>query len=181
MREASQVCDMEQVNTFIMLRLYSLSKDQSELCDPHDKESILSEVKELTDKVSPFTFDQIMAALDFAQYGRNPQDCEKKGKSRKANEDEDDEEDAYLDEEYECVEIGMLKDGLVFHLGSLSELKGMTTSCLHLLLEYARQMEFGEANTKHTKNKKMIEYYCVLDEIKSAHKKDEMTEESNNG
>ena len=84
MREASQVCDMEQVNTFIMLRLYSLSKDQSELCDPHDKESILSEVKELTDKVSPFTFDQIMAALDFAQYGRNPQDCEKKGKSRKA-------------------------------------------------------------------------------------------------
>lgn len=76
MREASQVCDMEQVNTFIMLRLYSLSKDQSELCDSHNKESILSEVKELTDKVSPFTFDQIMAALDFAQYGRNPQDCE---------------------------------------------------------------------------------------------------------
>lgn len=73
----------------------------------------------------------------------------------------------------------MLKDGLVLRLGSPSELKGMTTSCLHLLLEYAHQIEFGEAHTKHTKNKKMIEYYCVLDELKSAHKKDEMAEKDN--
>ena len=186
MQQASQMFEtMASPDTFLALRIYSLSKKQDELVSPYDTNALVKEIEELKEKLKPLTYDQIDAALSFVVQGFNHFDCEMKS-TRKREDKEDDGEGYYeSDDEYSCVEVGLMKDGLMLNLGTISELKDMTTSSLLMLVDYKKQAEFGVSHMKANKNRRLVDYYCVLEDIKDAAKKraeDEANkEEVNNG
>ena len=41
-----------------------------------------------------------------------------------------------------------------------------------MLVEYKTELEYGESSRKSVKNRRLIDYYNVLDEIKEAHKEE---------
>ena len=123
MAQAAQIYETASLDTFMMLRIYSLSKKQDELVSPLDKAAMLQEMESLKSSLLPHTFDQISTALNFVVKGVNHFDGEAKA-NKKSNEDDDSE----FDDEYSCLELGVLKNGLILKLGSMSELKGMTVS-----------------------------------------------------
>ncbi len=171
MSQASQVCETSSAETFLVLRLYSLSKDQSQLVDPYDRDKLLEELTAMKEVILPFTYEQVTGALDYVVAGLNHFDGEKKSTRRRKDEEDDDNIEDF-DDEYSCIEIGMLKDGMVLKLGTLQELKTMTTSGLQMLLQYATEVKYYESAYKSNKNKRLIEYYSVLEDIKDNHKKD---------
>ncbi len=167
MHKAGQVFDMTHVDTWTTLRVYSLSKDQAELPDPFDKKKMSDEIQSLVMLLKPYTFNQMITALNYAVQGDLPWNGEDRGK-KKTCEDEDGEE---LDDENSCVEVGMLNNGMVLRLGSIEEMKGLTTSTMHMLIQYKSEIDFMEASVKDHKNQRLGNYYLVLDEIKEAHMK----------
>lgn len=64
----------------------------------------------------------------------------------------------------------MMHDGLVLRLGTLSDIKSMTTSSLRALIDYKGEIDYGEVSRKRDRNRALVDYYGVLDEIKKAHK-----------
>lgn len=64
----------------------------------------------------------------------------------------------------------MLHDGLVLKIGTIAEIKSLTTSSLRALIDYKREIDTGEAARKNDRNRALVDYYGILDELKKAHK-----------
>ena len=68
------------------------------------------------------------------------------------------------------LEIGMMHDGLILKIGTIAEIKSLTTSSLRALIDYKREIDSGEAARKNDRNRALVDYYGILDELKKAHK-----------
>lgn len=158
--------DLEDAQTYIQLRTYSLSKRQEELTDPFDKEKVRQEVSKLfSESLSNYTFEQVQNAVGYVVFGNNPSDRERRAVSN-INKDEDEEQPK---DENTCYEVGLLRQGVMYKLGSPEEIKKMTVSELELLVEYELYLKFGSERNKSQHTKNLAEYYGVLDEIRSSH------------
>lgn len=120
----------------------------------------------LIEKLKPLTHEQIITALQYAIEGNSHWSGEKRPKGKKKD---DDESSVALDDDA-SVHLGVLHDGLVLGLGTIAELKSLTTSTLHALISYKSCMEYGETARKSDRDKALVDYYGVLDEIKEAHR-----------
>lgn len=169
--QAGKMFDMEDSQTYIQLRAYSLGVPTKELPDPFDKEVVKEKVAAFfKDKLGDYTIWQVNNALEYAVFGNNPAAAEKRAdkaiKKENAENDEND-EDNY------CYEVGLLRQGIIYGFGNKEQIKEMTASEIQMFVEYQLQMKFGSQKTKSEHSKNIGEYYAVLDEIKENHKKSE--------
>jgi len=110
-------------------------------------------------------------ALMYAIEGNKPFDGE-----HSPIKDNGEDDDEMVDIENSCFEVGILNNGLLYNLGSVDQLKGMTKSRMLALVQYKRMMKFG-ASFKDAEARALGEYYAVLEEIKGNH----MNEVNKNG
>lgn len=163
--EASRLFNMDNPDTYLILRAYSLSMPQNELPDSGNQQVIMEGMKALVEKLKDKTMTSIADALLYTVEGNKPHDAEPKAHDRK----KDDEEEEMFDAENSCFEIGVLNNGILYSLGGVNELKGMTTSRLLALVQYKKMMKFGSMK-KESEARALGEYYAVLEEIKENHK-----------
>jgi hypothetical protein len=162
----SKVFDLDDHQTYFQLRTYSLSQKQDELVSPLDKEIVKQEVQKLfSEKLSKYTIVQVHNAISYVLFGNDPSDMERRAVSVVEKE----KKDSHSKDENYCYEVGLLREGVLYKLGSPEEIKKMTVSEVELLIEYKLYMKFGSEKNKSTHTKNLAEYYGVLDEIRSAH------------
>lgn len=85
---------------------------------------------------------------------------------------EKDNEGEEEENEKSCYEIGLLRQGIMFKIGSPSEIKDMTPSEVRMYIEYQLTMKYGSQKVKSEHAKNLGEYYTVLDEIKNNHEQE---------
>ena len=166
LNKVGKTFDLDDAETFMQLRAYSLSKPQEQLDAPEDKENLKKAVCDfVSGKLSKYTLQQVQNAVSYAVFGNSPSKCERRPVSSLKKEVEDDEQE---DENY-CYEVGLLRQGLMYKLGSVEEIKKMTTLELQMLIEYELYLKYGSERHKSQHEKNLVDYYGVLDEIRSAH------------
>lgn len=159
--------DLDDPDTFMQLRAYSLSVPQEMLAPPEDKEAVKDAVCGLVSaKLSRYTVRQVRNAVSYAVFGNDPSKREARPASSLKKEAE---RDAPGDEDF-CYEVGLMRQGLIYRLGSVDEIRKMTTSELEMLIEYELYLRFGSERNKSQHQRNLVDYYGVLDEIRSAHK-----------
>lgn len=166
MQQVGNVFDMDEAGTYFQLRAYSLSRDWRELPPPLEKEKVKEQTtKFFKEQLGSFTMRQLQNALEYAIFGNDPTAHEMRSKFS-MDKDDDGEED---ENEKSCYEVGLMRQGIMFKIGSPDEIKDMTPSEVRLYIEYNLQMKFGSQKTKSEHSKNLGEYYTVLDEIKNNH------------
>lgn len=173
LRQVSRLFNLDDVETYIQVRALSLSMPQDELPDANNRELVIDALNGLLEKIKGYTLRQLMNALYYAIQGNDPSAGEAMAQTRDhafdhLNEDEGE----FNDINDYCYEMGVLNKGILYKLGTIEEMEGMTLSRLLGLIEYKRAMKNGSKN-KHEDVRKLGEYYAVLEEIKEAHKKTE--------
>lgn len=138
--QVSKCFDMDDPTTYFQLRGYSLCVPYKDLPDPFDKEK----VKEVTssffrEKLGDFTMLQVQNALEYVLFGNDAIAKEERAKVAKDKDKQDGDED---DENF-CYEIGLLRQGVIYNLGSKQEILEMTVSEVALYVEYEMYMKFG--------------------------------------
>ena len=160
--------DLDDVETFMQLRAYSLSRPHDQLAPPEDKENLKKAVCDfVSGKLAGYTVQQVQNAVSYAVLGNDPSKCEARPLSS-IKKEKAEEEEARDDEDY-CYEIGLLRQGVMYRLGSAEQIRKMTTSELEMLVEYELYMKFGSERKKSQHEKNLVDYYGVLDEIRGAH------------
>ena len=137
--------------------------------EPFDSEKIGELITALIEQLKPLTYEQIITALQYATEGS----CHWEGERRPSHKREDDDNDDDLKRDDMSLEVGMMHDGLILRLDTLSEIKSMTTSSLRALIDYKSEIDYGEVSRKRDRDHALIDYYGVLDEIRKAHKERE--------
>lgn len=173
LHQASRVFNLDDVETYIQVRALSLSMPQEELPDANQRELVVEALDKLKEKIKGYTLRQLMNALYYAIQGNDPSAGEAVAKAREHAFDHiGEDEGEFNDINDYCYEMGVLNKGVLYNLGTIDEMKGMTTSRLLGLIEYKRAMKNGRQN-KHEDVRRLGEYYAVLEEIKEAHNKQE--------
>lgn len=172
MNQVGNVFDMDDSGTYFQLRTYSLSRSWKELADPLDKEAVKEQTtKFFKEELGEYTMRQVQSALEYAIFGNDPTKYEERPKTAHA---EDDDEEANEDA---CYEVGLLRQGILYNIGSPDQIKDMTVQEMCLFVDWKLQMKFGSERTKSQQQKNLGEYYAVLDEIRDRHE----NEVKNNG
>ena len=165
LQKAAAAYDFASVDTWMTLRILSLSMDQSELPEPYDSTKMNELITALIEELRPLTYEQIITALQYATEGNCHWDGERKPPLKR----EDDDNDSIKRDDM-SLEIGMMHDGLILKIGTIAEIKSLTTSSLRALIDYKREIDSGEAARKNDRNRALVDYYGILDELKKAHK-----------
>lgn len=161
--DASRHYDLDDPDTYIQMRAYSLWRT-GERVDPGDAEGLKADIGKMLATLSGYTLGQLTNALSYAIHGNDPSDGERPPRTKK-----DDGDSKEPDDDDVCYEIGLMRNGVLFGLGSKEELDGMTTSSLELLVTYRMQLEHGPNARKNDHTRRLVDYYAVLDEIRKAH------------
>ena len=168
MSKVGRVFDLDDTDTYIQIRAYSLSLSQDQLVDPENKELVKQAVSEFLKKVSNYTMTQLQEALAYAVFGNDV--SSKEERPSKVSEKEKEKDDNSPEDENYCYEVGLLREGLLFNLGSPEEIKRLTVSELEMYIDYQMFLKYGSERTKSQHQRNLVEYYGVLDEIRSKNK-----------
>ena len=167
LNRVSKTFDLDDADTFMQLRAYSLSVPQEQLVSPSDKELLKRTVCDFVNQsLSKYTVQQVQNAISYVIFGNDHSKRERRPESSVKKEAE---KDVPEDENF-CYEVGLLRQGLICKIGSVEELKKMTTLELQMLIEYDLFLKFGSERNKSQHERDLVDYYGVLDDIRSAHK-----------
>ena len=167
LNRASKTFDLDDADTFMQLRAYSLSRPQEQLVSPDDKELLKKTVCDfVTQSLSKYTVQQVQNAISYVIFGNDHSKCEKRSESSVKKESK---KDIPEDENF-CYEVGLLRQGLICKIGTVAEIKKMTTTELQMFIDYEMFLRFGSDRNKSQHERDLVEYYGVLDEIRSTHK-----------
>ena len=166
LNKVGKLFDLDDADTFLQLRAYSLSQTQDQLVSPDDKQKVKDAIAEFATKLSGITLGQLQNVLSYVLFGN---DQTKKEERAKAVVEKESQSDQPEDENY-CYEIGLLRQGMMYKLGDAASISKMTTSEIEMLIAYELAMQFGAERDKSQHEKNLVEYYGVLDEIRSKHK-----------
>ena len=166
LNKVGKLFDLDDADTFLQLRAYSLSQTQDQLVSPDDKQKVKDAIAEFATKLSGITLGQLQNVLSYVLFGN---DQTKKEERAKAVVEKESQSDQPEDENY-CYEIGLLRQGMMYKLGDAASISKMTTSEIEMLIAYELAMKFGAERDKSQHEKNLVEYYGVLDEIRSKHK-----------
>lgn len=125
LQSASRLFDEDDAETFMMLRAFSLSMEQGKLPDPNDEKSTLEALQSFRDSLAFATIPQLMAAVGYAMHGFRDSECE--SPERRKDGDGADSEDGG---DEPCYEIGLLRQGMIYRLGSAKELRELPPRAL---------------------------------------------------
>ena len=141
----------------MILRAFSLSMSQSELPDPIDKNAVLEAIQKFKESLAFATLPQVMAAVGYAVHGFDHTSCELPAERK----DKTDEQKS-LDE---CYEIGLLRQGTIYRLGSAAELRNLPPRVLHEMIVCAMQRDHTIDVRKSMVSRAEDNYLRTLDEI----------------
>ena len=159
LQSASRLFDENDAETFMMLRAFSLSMPQEDLPDPASEKSTLDALQSFRDSLAFATIPQLMAAVGYAVHGFRAEECEIP--ERKKDEDGDGND---TDEE-PCYEIGLLRQGMVYRLGSAKELKDLPPRALREMTVRAMSRDHGCDARRDAVSDAEDDYLRTLDAI----------------
>ena len=154
---ASRLFDENDVETFMMLRAFSLSMPQDALPDPTSEKSTLDALQGFRDSLAFATIPQLMAAVGYAVHGFRAEECE--SPEKKKDEDGNDTEDE------PCYEIGLLRQGMVYRIGSAKELKDLPPRALREMTVRAMSRDHGCDARRDAVSDAEDDYLRTLDAI----------------
>ncbi len=157
---ASRLFDENDVETFMMLRAFSLSMPQDALPDPTSEKLTLDALQKFRDSLAFATIPQLMAAVGYAVHGFKAEECE--SPERRKDGDEEDSEDGG---EEPCYEIGLLRQGMVYRLGSAKELKDLPPRALREMTVRAMSRDHGCDARRDAVSDAEDDYLRTLDAI----------------
>ena len=106
------------------------------------------------------TLPQVMAAVGYAVHGFKHDSCELPAQRK------DEDTDIKVDDTNECYEIGLLRQGMTYRLGSVSELKDLPPRTLQRMIIDAMQMQLKTTSIrKDFVSSAEDNYLRTLDEI----------------
>lgn len=156
---ASRLFDENDVETFMMLRAFSLSMPQDALPDPTDEKRTLDALRGFRESLAFATIPQLMAAVGYAVHGFRDSECESPVKRK------DDGEDSEDGGEEPCYEIGLLRQGMVYRLGSAKELKDLPPRALREMTVRAMSRDHGCDARRDAVSDAEDDYLRTLDAI----------------
>lgn len=156
---ASRLFDENDVETFMMLRAFSLSMPQDALPDPTSEKSTLDALQGFRDSLAFATIPQLMAAVGYAVHGFRAEECESPEKKKDEDGDGNDTEDE------PCYEIGLLRQGMVYRLGSAKELKDLPPRALREMTVRAMSRDHGCDARRDAVSDAEDDYLRTLDAI----------------
>ena len=157
LQSASRLFDENDAETFMMLRAFSLSMPQEDLPDPASEKQTLDALQTFRDSLAFATIPQLMAAVGYAVYGFRDSECESPER-RKDEDGKDTEEDP-------CYEIGLLRQGMVYRLGSAKELKDLPPRALREMTVRAMSRDHGCDARRDAVSDAEDDYLRTLDAI----------------
>lgn len=157
LQSASRLFDENDAETFMMLRAFSLSMPQEDLPDPASEKQTLDALQTFRDSLAFATIPQLMAAVGYAVHGFRDSECESPER-RKDEDGKDTEEDP-------CYEIGLLRQGMVYRLGSAKELKDLPPRALREMTVRAMSRDHGCDARRDAVSDAEDDYLRTLDAI----------------
>jgi len=159
LQSASRLFDENDAETFMILRAFSLSMEQGNLPDPTDGKSTLEALRTFRDSLAFATIPQMMAAVGYAVHGFRDSECESPERRK------GDAEDSGDGGEDLCFEIGLLRQGMVYRLGSAKELKELPPKALREMTVRAMSRDHGCDARKDAVSDAEDDYLRTLDAI----------------
>lgn len=153
--QASQLFDESDVQTFLIIRAFSLSMPQEKLPDPCDENAVTAAIQRFKGSVGFATLPQIMSAVEYAMHGFDGSACETPAKRKDVDEENDG----------GCYEIGLLRQGMVYRLGSAADLKDLPPRACQEMLMQAMSREHSSDVRKDMVSRAEDDYLRTLDEI----------------
>lgn len=163
--QAQRLFDQESSETFIILRAFSLSKPQSELPDPVDEKAVLAAVKDFKTSLAFATVGQILSAIGYAVHGFDQASGEHPAQKPDAQE-------PGAAQQEQSYDIGLMRKGMIYRLGSAADLKELTPSALRAMLMRAIARDHEANVAKDAVAMAEDDYLRTLDEITDRLKKE---------
>ena len=166
--------NLDDPETETLVLAACLSTRPELLPDPRDRKAVGNLLKRFRrGPVRQYTRAQLSAALEYAMYGNDATSGEsappREGKPRKS---EDEREPMPL-------WAGVLRDGVALKLGTLKDLKYLTTSQLYALVQYTIECKHGGKLGEAAKSTPLGDYLRTREAIRDAGEKKNMEGESN--
>lgn len=165
--EASQLFDLDEPETYIILRAFSLSRPQGELPDPADEKAVIAGVQAFKDALAFATLRQVVAATGYAIHGFSP-DAGERAAERKDLDKEAERAD-------DCYEVGLMRSGMLYRIGSAADLRDLPPRALSEMVRRAMSRDHGANMRKDAVSDAEDDYLRTLDEI-TARLKREITD-----
>ncbi len=156
---AARLFDEADADTYLMLRAFSLSRDQSALPDPADEKRTLAEMEAFRDSLAFATISQIAAAVGYAMHGFRHDRGEAAAKRKDGGDRAEDGGDTL------CYEVGLLRQGMAYRLGSAADLKGLPPEAMREMLARAMSRDHGCDMRRGSVSRAEDDYLRTLDEI----------------
>ena len=120
------------------------------------------------------TLPQVMAAVGYAVHGFKHDSCELPAKRK------DEDADIKVDDTNDCYEIGLLRQGMAYRLGSASDMKDLPPRTLQRMIIDAMQMQLKTTSIrKDFVSNAEDNYLRTLDEITNRLKMEQKEELKN--
>lgn len=155
--------NLDDPETETLVLAACLSTPPELLPNPRDRKTVGNLLKRFKrGQVQFFTRAQLSAALEYAMYGNDATSGESAPpREARPRESEDVREPMPL-------WAGVLRDGVALKLGSLEELRQLTTSQLYALVQYAIEIKHGGKLGDAAKSTPLGDYMRTLESIRNA-------------
>lgn len=153
---ASRLFDVDDAETFLLVRAFALSCDQAALPDAADEGGVTSAILAFRGRLAAFTVRQIVAAVGYAVHGFSAQEGEAAKPAARLDDDGG---------ELRSVHVGLLRQGVAYRLGSMAELRGLQPSVLRGLLLRAMSVAHGSDVGKDAADEADNDYLRTLDDV----------------
>lgn len=156
---AQRLFDTDDEETFIILRSYSLSMPEDKLPDPVDEKAVRAGIQNFKDSLSFATLPQILAATGYVIHGFKHDACEN------ATPRKDDADDKLVDETLNCYEVGLLRQGMTYRIGTAADLCKLQPRVLQEMITQAMSRDHIVDVRKDAVSMAEDDYLRTLDEI----------------
>ena len=145
--------------TFLILRAFSLSRPQGELPDPADEKAVVAALDAFRLSLDFATTGQLVAAVGYAVHGFDPAEGESPASQREGGRPQPPQVGKA------SYEIGLLRRGMLYRLGSAADLKELPPIALEEMLRQAIARDHSSDVRKGDVSLAEDDYLRTLDEI----------------
>ena len=160
---AGQSYNLDNPETETLVVAACLSTRHADLPDPRDVRAVGKLLKRFRKgPVCRYTRAQLAAALEYALYGNDATAGESAPPCEERPRESEDEREPMPQW------AGVLRDGIALRLGTLAELKQLTTSQLYALVQYTIECKHGGKLGDAAKSTPLGDYMRTLESVRSA-------------
>lgn len=160
LRQAEDVFDADDAQTWFALRLLSCFRPWRDLPDPAKRKAVMKAIRETLEALSAFTVRQVENALEWCIGGNLPETGE-----RPPPREEEGNGDADIPDRY-APEYGLFVCGAALRIGTAADMKDMTTSQMLAACRKAEASNGFGTDAKEKKTKALGDYLRALEAVR---------------